>query len=193
MLMMFVMKMKSLCDRTWVALLVAAVLPPVIGMFAAPCQAQALADGEVSIEGTLSVVHVDEVDPAKSHYDYFVEDVKTRAMTQLLFKQPPKRLLRSGDKVRVKGRRMGQAMNVLDFAVAESTDSSTAPSVTGTVAAASTPHHAIVMVLNMTGSPTPYDSATPPYDSTTLSQVSTAMFGTAYSVTRSTMKPHSRS
>ncbi len=143
---------------------------------------QGLMDGEVALEGTLSIVHVDEVDHTKSHYDYFVEDAKTRAMTQLLFKQPPKKLLRSGDRIRVKGRKTNNVMNVTDFAVGDSTDTSATPSTDGTVAAAATPHHAIVMVLNMTGSPTPYDGTTPPYDATTVSQVATQMFGTSYSV-----------
>lgn len=137
-------------------------------------------DGEVSIDGILSVVHVDEVDPAKSRYEYFVEDVKTKAMTQLHFKVPPKAMLRSGDKIRVKGRRLHNAVNVTDYAVGDPTDASGSTSANGSVAAAATPHHAIVMVVNMTGAP--YDATTPPYDGTVVTQAAALMFGSAYSV-----------
>ena len=173
---------KSLWRQRSAALILTAVSFVEWEASVAPSRAQSVTDGEVSLEGILSVVHVDEVDHTKSHYDYFVEDVKTRAMTQLLFKQPPKHPLRSGDRVRVKGRRMNQTMNVTDFAVGETTDTSATTTTSGTVAAAATPHHALVMVLNMTGSPTPYDSTTPPYDASTVSQVVTQMFGSSYSV-----------
>jgi hypothetical protein len=137
-------------------------------------------DSDVSIDGILSVVHVDEVDPAKSRYEYFVEDVKTKVMTQLFFKLPPKALLRTGDKVRVKGRRMHNTLNVTDFTVGGSTDTSGLTSANGTVAAAATPHHAIVMVVNMTGAP--YTSTTPPYDNAVVTQAAALMFGSSYSV-----------
>ncbi len=147
-----------------------------------PASSQTLetVDGDVSIDGVLSVVHVDEVDSAKSRYEYFVEDVKTKVLTQLLFKMPPKALLRTGDKIRVKGRRTHNVMNVTDFAVGESTDSGGPTSTNGSVAAAATPHHAIVMVVNMTGAP--YDGTTPPYDGTVVTQAAAQMFGSAYSV-----------
>lgn len=173
---------KTLWKQRSAALMLTAVFLGVGPISVVTSLAQSVTDGEVSLEGILSVIHVDEVDHTKSHYDYFVEDVKTRAMTQLLFKQPPKHPLRSGDRVRVKGRRMNQTMNVTDFAVGETTDTSATTTTSGTVATAATTHHALVMVLNMTGSPTPYDSTTPPYDAATVSQVVTQMFGTSYSV-----------
>ncbi|HEX5647354.1 MAG TPA: hypothetical protein VFX56_10320, partial [Nitrospira sp.] len=165
---------------TLVASVMAAGLLLGIAVWPAFSQTTDTSDGEVSIDGILSVVHVDEVDPARSRYEYFVEDVKTKVMTQLFFKLPPKALLRTGDKVRVKGRRLHNALNVTDFAVGDSTDTSGSTSANGTVAAAATPHHAIVMVVNMTGAP--YDGTTPPYDATVVSQAAALMFGSSYSV-----------
>lgn len=170
--------------RTKVTTLVASVMAAglLLGAAVWPAFGQTTdtTDGDVLLDGILSVVHVDEVDPAKSRYEYFVEDVKTKAMTQLFFKLPPKALLRTGDKIRVKGRRLHNALNVTDFAVGDSTDTSGSTSTNGSVAAAATPHHAIVMVVNMTGAP--YDGTTPPYDATVVTQAAAQMFGSSYSV-----------
>jgi hypothetical protein len=141
-----------------------------------------------SMEGEVQVLHIDEFEKGKSSTAYFLRDSKTGKMTELAFANKVPGGLRTGKKIIVHGRAVGNKFEV-DEMVAGLQDETSAEGESAGVAEAGTGiHHAIVMILNMPDSPgeAVYPSPDNPdplyFNNTHIGQVQGTMFNNSFSV-----------
>lgn len=152
--------------------------------FAAPSQNR----NSASIEGEVQVLHIDEFEKGKSSTVYFLRDSKTGRMTELAFANNVPRGLRTGEKIIVHGRAVGNKFEVDEMVAGLQDEPSTEEESAGVAEAGTGIHHAIVMILNMSDAPgeATYPSADNPdplyFNDSHIGQVQGTMFSNSYSV-----------
>ncbi len=114
-----------------------------------------------TVEGEVTVVHIDYFDQGRSKTAYFLHDPASQQVFELEFERDPPKSLKSGAKVTVRGRAVGRKLWVAEIgAGVEQDGGAQTPTAESEVAAAANQHRAVLMVLNMTTSPGYYTGTT---------------------------------
>lgn len=141
--------------RTWRALILSAGL-----IFILPNLAIANEHGgapERFVDGTLEIVHIDEVDQAQSRLAYFLLTAEgdgpgnSGAAFELRFQRPPPSSLQTGDRLNVRGRAVGRNLWVDDIAAADQQGSVETPPENLAESNVANPTTAVILLVNIAG------------------------------------------
>ncbi len=135
--------------KTWLLTmgLLGTLAQPIWAVAAPPEHANA-----VFMDGEVTMIHIDEVIPEKSRFAYFLHPKggKVEDVVEMIFEGEPPKHLRTGKKVKIKGRKAKGKVWVSEVAALDG-DSSTSTT-SGNVAEATTgDRKTITFVINMTG------------------------------------------
>ena len=112
------------------------------------------------VDGTLEIVHIDEVDQGKSRFAYYLLTAEgdgpgnSGAAFELRFERPPPPGLATGDRLNVRGRAVGRNLWVEDIAAADQEGSADTPEENLVESSVTDPRSAIVMLVNIAGTTT---------------------------------------
>ncbi len=154
--------MRSNLSRAWFALLASAGLFLVLPTLAMTDEHDAAP--ERFVDGTLEIVHIDEVDQSQSRFVYYLLTAEgegpgnSGAAFELRFQRTPPPGLKTGDRLNVRGRAVGRKLWVDDIATTEQQGSATAPQETVVASTVDNPRTAVVILVNITGTTTWTDS-----------------------------------
>ncbi len=113
----------------------------------------------VVLEGEILVVHVDYFDRGRSETAYLLRDLASGDTFELKFERRPPRLLRTGNRINVRGRAVGRKLWVTEIVAGLDQEATGEPAETQAAAAAGQ-RSALLLVLNMPGDPNYFGQAT---------------------------------
>jgi hypothetical protein len=113
----------------------------------------------MTAEGEVRIVHVDYFERGRSETAYLLRDTVSGDTFELKFERRPPRLLRTGDRIGVRGRAVGRKLWVTEI-VAGLDQEGTGEPAEPQAAAAADERRALLLVLNMPGDPNYYGQAT---------------------------------
>ena len=102
----------------------------------------------MTAEGELRIVHIDHFDRGRSETAYLLRDLASGDIFELRFERRPPRLLRTGDRVSVRGRAVGRKLWVTEIVAGLDQEATGEPAETQAAAAAGQ-RSALLLVLNM--------------------------------------------
>lgn len=144
--------------RAWIAIAVSAGLFFALPSWSAASEHQSAP--ERLVEGTLEIVHIDEVDQGQSRFAYFLltdegdGPGRSGAAFELRFQRTPPPGLQTGDRLSVRGRAVGRNLWVDDIAAADQEGSAGAGDQTVVGSTTANPRSAVVVLVNITGTTT---------------------------------------
>ena len=112
------------------------------------------------VDGTLEIVHIDEIDQAQSRFVYYLltdegdGPGKSGAALKLRFERTPPASLKTGDRLNVRGRAVGRNLWVDDIAAADQDGSTATPQETLAESTVASPRSSIVILVNIAGTTT---------------------------------------
>ena len=111
------------------------------------------------VEGDLEIVHVEDYQRGKSHFDYYLlpDGEGPSGALQLRFARGAPKSLKPGKKLSVKGKAKGRKFwvdDILEISDDGSDDHGSLQSLDPAVAAAAEPHSTLVLLINITGTTT---------------------------------------
>ena len=128
----------------------------------------------MTAEGELRIVHIDHFDRGRSDTAYLLRDLASGDIFELKFERRAPRLLRTGDRVSVRGRAVGRQLWVTEIVAGLDQEGTGEPAETQAAAAAGQ-RRAVLLVLNMPTGPGYHTQ-------TTANQAAGKMFTDAFSV-----------
>ena len=151
---------KYICARVGLAAL-AALTIMLLASMALPVSAARHDNAPVvEVNGTVTVIHIDEFDRNKSRTVFFLDEDDSGEMLELKFEGKPPKSLRTGAKVRIRGRAVGKELWVNEIAQADRQGAGTGDDVTVAGAVTAGQRRALLMVVNMSNSPGYYGATT---------------------------------
>ncbi len=119
---------------------------------------------ESFVDGTLEIVHIDEINQSQSRFAYYLltddDDApgNSGAALELKFERQPPAGLKTGDRLNVRGRAVGRNLWVDDIAAADQESSTEVPQETLAESVVTTPRSSVTILVNITGTTTWTDS-----------------------------------
>ncbi len=113
----------------------------------------------LTAEGEVRVVHVDYFERGRSETAYLLRDLASGDTFELKFERRAPRLLRTGDRIHVRGRAVGRKLWVTEI-VAGLDQEATGEPAQSEIAPTAGHRSVLMMVLNMPGNPSYYSQAT---------------------------------
>ncbi len=116
------------------------------------------------VDGTLEIVHIDEVDQSQSRFVYYLLTAEgegpgnSGAAFELRFQRTPPPGLKTGDRLNVRGRAVGRKLWVDDIATTEQQGSAAAPQETLAESTVDNPRSTVAILINISGTTTWTDS-----------------------------------
>ena len=151
---------RYICARAGLAAL-AALTIMLLALMALPVSAARHDNAPaVEVDGTVTVVHIDEFDRNKSRTAFFLQEVDGGEMIELKFEGKPPKSLRTGAKVRIRGRAVGKELWVNEISGADQQGTGPGGDVTVAGAVTAGQRRALLMVVNMSNSPGYYGATT---------------------------------
>lgn len=147
--------MLSNFSRTWRALTISAGL--VLALPAVATAHEHQGAPERFVDGTLEIVHVDEVDQSKSRFAYYLLTDElggpgnSGAALELRFERQPPASLKTGDRLNVRGRAVGRNLWVEDISAADQDGSNATAEETLAESVVDSPRGAVVILVNING------------------------------------------
>jgi hypothetical protein len=148
--------MLSNFSRTWRALTVSAGLVLALPAVVATAHEHKGAP-ERFVDGTLEIVHIDEVDQSQSRFAYYLLTDEgdgpgnAGAALELRFERQPPASLKTGDRLNVRGRAVGHNLWVEDIAAADQDGSTATPEETLAESVVASPRSAVIILVNING------------------------------------------
>jgi hypothetical protein len=128
----------------------------------------------MTAEGEVRVLHIDHFERGRSETAYLLRDLASGETFELRFERRPPRLLRTGDRIHVRGRAVGRKLWVTEI-VAGLDQEGTGEPAQNEIAPTAGQRSVLMMVLNMPGNPIYYSQAT-------VDSAAAKMFGAGFSV-----------
>ena len=144
---------KYICARAGLAALAALTILLVASMALPVSAARHHNAPAVEVNGTVTVIHIDEFDRNKSRTVFFLDEDDSGEMLELKFEGKPPKSLRTGAKVRIKGRAVGKELWVNEISSADQQGTEAGGDVTVAGAVTAGQRRALLMVVNMSSSP----------------------------------------
>lgn len=142
-------------SRTWRALTISAGL--VLALPAVATAHEHKGAPERFADGTLQIVHIDQVDQSQSRFAYYLLTDEldgpgnSGAALELRFEREPPASLKTGDRLNVRGRAVGRKLWVEDIAAADQDGSNATPEETLAESVVDSPRSAVVILVNFNG------------------------------------------
>jgi hypothetical protein len=112
---------------------------------------------EQFVDGTLEIVHIDEIDQSQSRFAYYLltdgadSPGNSGAAFELKFQRQAPASLKTGDRLNVRGRAVGRNLWVEDIAAADQDGSTATPDETLAESAPDSPRSAVIILVNING------------------------------------------